>query len=440
MADAAKNHSESSTSLRVDDCCGNKNNNNKKDPNPNNKVQHSSSSSSTTNVRVSFRDDVVFTATAADNARSTSRTRTSTSSGGSGSGDESTSSSYASSSNNNNNKYANLRSNLTREQTNRDPFFFYQVTRNLGSGSIGDVKLVKKRADRVGGSARRDIQEAVKRQQREKECLNLPVLGNLFQFCIDGDLKEGGGGGGGVISDVSSHHHRLMSILSGTQDSVTDASPSRSFEDSLLNPSSSSTTTTTSSASEIIYAMKSIHLDQVTKKEYIDELRNEIAILKDLDHPNIVRAIETFEWKGKISIVMELCSGGDLYARDPYTEAEGARITSSILSAISYMHSRNVVHRDLKFENVLFVNASPMSEVKLIDFGLSKVYVDRSRELTDVSGTIYTMAPEVLLGNHTEKADMWSIGKCVCVCVCVCVCTCACSFSSPCTVHPSSDL
>ena len=51
-----------------------------------------------------------------------------------------------------------------------------------------------------------------------------------------------------------------------------------------------------------------------------------------------------------------------------------------------------------------------MSPVKLIDFGLSRVYVDK--KLTDISGTIYTMAPEVMKGQHTEKADMWSIGKC----------------------------
>lgn len=60
-------------------------------------------------------------------------------------------------------------------------------------------------------------------------------------------------------------------------------------------------------------------------------------------------------------------------------------------------------------KQVLFVNTSPMSDVKLIDFGLSRVYAG-DRKLTDVSGTIYTMAPEVIKGRHTEKADMWSIG------------------------------
>jgi calcium-dependent protein kinase len=123
---------------------------------------------------------------------------------------------------------------------------------------------------------------------------------------------------------------------------------------------------------------------------------------------DLFRAIETFELKKEIFIVMELCSGGDLYARDPYTEEEAARITSSILSAVSYMHSRKIVHRDLKYENILFVDDKPSSEIKLIDFGLSKKYGDG--HLTEGVGTIYTMSPEVLKGKYNEKADMWSIG------------------------------
>lgn len=85
---------------------------------------------------------------------------------------------------------------------------------------------------------------------------------------------------------------------------------------------------------------------------------------------------------------MELCSGGDLYSQDPYVEDEAARIISSILSAVSYMHSKNVVHRDLKYENILFVSNSSRSEIKLIDFGLSKKYVSDSGEMTEGVGTV----------------------------------------------------
>ena len=84
---------------------------------------------------------------------------------------------------------------------------------------------------------------------------------------------------------------------------------------------------------------------------------------------------------------MELCSGGDLYTRDPYTEDEAARIVGSIISAVSFMHDRQIVHRDIKYENILFANDSPMSEIKLIDFGLSKKYASEN-ELTEGVGTV----------------------------------------------------
>lgn len=61
-----------------------------------------------------------------------------------------------------------------------------------------------------------------------------------------------------------------------------------------------------------------------------------------------------FDHRNQLFIVMELCTGGDLYARDPYTEEEAARITSSILSAVAYLHSRNITHRDLvSYESVV---------------------------------------------------------------------------------------
>ena len=158
-----------------------------------------------------------------------------------------------------------------------------------------------------------------------------------------------------------------------------------------------------------MYAMKSIHLSRIADETFVEELKNEIAILKRLDHPHIVRPIETFNHRNQLFIVMELCSGGDLYSRDPYTEEEAARIVDGILSAVSYMHNKGIVHRDLKYENILFVNESPKAVVKLIDFGLSKTYGE-GQEMHDGVGTIYTMAPEVLKGNYTAQADLWSVG------------------------------
>jgi serine/threonine protein kinase len=176
-----------------------------------------------------------------------------------------------------NKKYSKLRSSLTREQTNRDPLVFYQVTRHLGSGSMGDVKLVKKR--HIGGSARKNVQQAVQRHQQAIKCLNTPVIGNLFQFCVDGRLVVND------KADPADSRHSIGSYFGKKE----DLTVSTTTEESNDNTSSSSSS---SSTDVIIYAMKSIHLDQLTNPQIVDELRNEVAILKSLDHPNIVRAMD----------------------------------------------------------------------------------------------------------------------------------------------------
>lgn len=161
---------------------------------------------------------------------------------------------------------------------------------------------------------------------------------------------------------------------------------------------------------EVSYALKSIHLNRINDISFITEMKNEIDILKRMDHPNIIKPIETFDYRKQLYVVMELCSGGDLYSRDPYTEEQACKIVGKIVSAVAYMHRFNIMHRDLKYENVLFENESPDADIKIIDFGLSKKYLPDEIAQHDHVGTIYTMAPEVLLGNYTHKADLWAIG------------------------------
>lgn len=160
---------------------------------------------------------------------------------------------------------------------------------------------------------------------------------------------------------------------------------------------------------KICYAMKQIDLKRVPQF-FIEELKNEIEILKTLDHPNIIRAYETYEKGNQLSLIMELCTGGDLFSRmKTYTEGRVLTIIQQVLRAISYMHNLDVIHRDLKFENILFENTKKNSQVKLIDFGLS-VKLREDESTTGKVGTIYTMAPEVLKGDYTTSADLWGVG------------------------------
>ena len=107
-------------------------------------------------------------------------------------------------------------------------------------------------------------------------------------------------------------------------------------------------------------------------------LKYEIDILKNLDHPNILRLFEVFEDRRSIYLVTELCTGGELFEeivkRKSFTEKDAAIVIKQVLSAISYCHSKNVAHRDLKPENILMSQKNNADIIKVIDFGTSQVF------------------------------------------------------------------
>ena len=110
-----------------------------------------------------------------------------------------------------------------------------------------------------------------------------------------------------------------------------------------------------------------------------------------------------------------LCTGGELFDRiikeEYFSEEMASRIFRMILNALNYCHQHNIVHRDLKPENFLFVDSSPTSDLKIIDFGLSKILDGgRLQRMNTRAGTPYYISPEVLSGNYDVSCDMWSAG------------------------------
>jgi calcium-dependent protein kinase len=145
----------------------------------------------------------------------------------------------------------------------------------------------------------------------------------------------------------------------------------------------------------------------------LPKFRQEIAIMKSLEHPNIVRLYETYEDAAMIYLVMELCEGGELFdqiiAQGFFTERAAAVAVKQMLGAILYLHNHGVCHRDLKPENFLLATKDINSPLKLIDFGLSGRF-ETGKPMTTRSGTPYYVAPEVLAGSYTELCDEWSVG------------------------------
>jgi len=164
----------------------------------------------------------------------------------------------------------------------------------------------------------------------------------------------------------------------------------------------------------VIRAVKIIDkhgLDEVTT----DNFAGEVEILKKLDHPNIMRVFEVYDESRYYYMVMECCTGRELFemltTSERIYEEQAADIMSQLFSAVTYLHSMNVVHRDLKPENILVsqIADSPRCHVTIIDFETAAL-LDVQHQLTGSFGTVYYMAPEVLEGRYNEKCDLWSLG------------------------------
>lgn len=108
----------------------------------------------------------------------------------------------------------------------------------------------------------------------------------------------------------------------------------------------------------------------------IDDVKEEAEIMKQFDHPNIIKVLDTFQSPQAIYIVMELVKGGDLFdrivVRGKYTEDLARKVMMQLFSAVHCLHKRGIIHRDLKPENVLLVDADNDVNVKITDFGLAK--------------------------------------------------------------------
>lgn len=148
------------------------------------------------------------------------------------------------------------------------------------------------------------------------------------------------------------------------------------------------------------------------KQRSLDEMLKEADIMKRLDHHNIIKVREIIDTENTFYIIMEYASNGDLFSRldcGRMDETEAKEKFKQIISAIRYCHEeKNVIHLDLKPDNVLF---DSQNNIKIADFGLSKEFVPGEKFFT-FCGTPEYMAPEVFQGHKFDgpKVDVWSLG------------------------------
>ena len=148
----------------------------------------------------------------------------------------------------------------------------------------------------------------------------------------------------------------------------------------------------------------------------IELMRTEIEILKICQHPNIIRLYDIFENIDYIYIIMEYCPGGDLFSylekrKVQIPEERAAIIMNKMCEAVFYFQSYfGVIHRDLKPENVLMTSDGDDGDIRILDFGLSKISTPNEK-CTEPYGTLTYCAPEIILDEpYNKEVDMWSLG------------------------------
>ena len=163
-----------------------------------------------------------------------------------------------------------------------------------------------------------------------------------------------------------------------------------------------------------LYAMKTLKKGELEKRNQISNTKMERQIMAGVEYPFIVQMKFAFQTSDKLYMILEFINGGELFFHlrrsQRFTEERTRFYAAEVLMALNYLHSRDIIYRDLKPENLL-IDAE--GHIKITDFGLSKQFFESQGNMKTYSmcGTPEYLAPEIVSkSGHTKAADYWSLG------------------------------
>eukprot|EP00605_Chrysophyceae_sp_TOSAG23-4_P000356 GSChrysophyteH1.ASY1.ANO1.403.1 assembled CDS len=171
------------------------------------------------------------------------------------------------------------------------------------------------------------------------------------------------------------------------------------------------------------FAMKEMEIkNKAQMRMAIQEAEMLKDIMENISHPNIIHIEKVFQVGSKFYLVFPLCTGGELYEhiirRGYFTEYDAALLTRDLVGGIHALHAEDILHLDIKPENILFESLDADAKIKITDFGLSRMF-DGDLDTERLRGTIGYMSPELILCGHCSKAtDVFAAGVVLYILLC----------------------